>query len=47
MVAEGRFRRLKAPESMKDVYLSAVYEDGIVIEPTPEKVAACSRLHTY
>ena len=37
MVAEGRFRRLKAPELMKEVYLGTVYEDGIVIAPTPEK----------
>ena len=40
MVAESKFRRLKAPELMKDVYLGAIYEDGIVIETTPEKVAA-------
>ena len=39
MVAESRFRRLKATELMKDVYLGTVYEDGIVIKPTPEKVA--------
>ena len=31
---ERRFRRLKAPELMKDVYLRAVYKDGIVTEPT-------------
>ena len=47
MVAENRFRRLKASELMKDVFLGAVYKDGIVIEPTPEKVAAWSRLHTH
>ena len=45
LVAESRFRRLKAPELMRDVYLGAVYlgavyKDGIVVEPTPEKVAA-------
>ena len=34
MVAESKFRRLKAPELMKDVYLAAVYKDGIAIEPT-------------
>ena len=39
MVAESRFRRLKAPDLMKAVYLGVVYKDGIVIEPTPEKVA--------
>lgn len=40
MVAESRFRKLKAPGLMRDVYLGAVYRDGIVIKPTPEKVAA-------
>ena len=40
MVAESRFRRLKAPELMKDVHQGAVYKDGIVIESEPEKVAA-------
>ena len=40
MVAERRFRRLKAPELMKDVYLGAEYKDGIVINTTLEKVAA-------
>ena len=39
LVAEGRFRRLKAPELLRDVYLGAVYKDVIVVEPTPEKVA--------
>ena len=40
MVAESRFRRLKAPELMMDVYQGAIYKDGIVIESEPEKVAA-------
>ena len=40
MVAEKRFRRLQAPELMKDVYLGAQYVDGIAIEATAEKVAA-------
>ena len=40
LVAERRFRRLKAPELMMDVYLGARYEDGIVINTMPEKVAA-------
>ena len=40
LVAESRFQRLKAPELVRDVYLGAVYKDGIVVEPTPEKVAA-------
>ena len=34
MVAESKFRRLKAPELMKNVYRDAAYKDGIVIEPT-------------
>jgi transposase-like protein len=40
MVAEGRFRRLKAPELIEDVYLGAQYADGIAIESTAEMVAA-------
>ena len=40
LVAESRFRRLKASELTKDVYLGAVYKDGIVIESEPEKGAA-------
>ena len=39
MAAESMFRRLKASELMKDVYQGTVYEDGIVIEQTPENVA--------
>ena len=31
MVAEQRFRRLKAPELIQDVYLGAQYVDGIAI----------------
>ena len=40
MVAEGRFRRLKAPALMKVVYQGARYKDGVVINTMPEKVAA-------
>ena len=40
LVTERRFRRLKASELMKDVYLGAEYKDGIVINMTTEKVAA-------
>ena len=40
MVAEGRFRRLKAPALMKVVYQGARYKDGVVINKMPEKVAA-------
>ena len=31
MVAEQRFRRLKAPELIEDVYLGTQYVDGIVL----------------
>ena len=37
MVAEQRFRRLKAPELIEDVYLGAQYADGIAIESTAER----------
>ena len=40
MVAEQRFRRLKAHELMEDVYLGAQYVDGIAGGATIEKVAA-------
>ncbi len=40
MVAEKRFRRLQAPELMKDVYLGAKYMDGIAVDATAEKIAA-------
>ena len=40
MVTEKRFRRLQAPELMKDVYLGVRYVDGIAAEATAEKVAA-------
>ena len=40
MVAEKRFRRLQAPELMKDVCLGVRYLDGIAAEATAEKVAA-------
>ena len=40
MVAEQRFRRLKAHELLEDVYLGAQYVDGIAGGATIEKVAA-------
>ena len=40
MVAEQRFRRLKAHQLMEDVYLGAQYVDGIAAGATIEKVAA-------
>ena len=40
MVAEKRFRRLQAPELMKDVYLGVKYVDGVVIEVPAERIAA-------
>ena len=40
MIAEKRFRRLKAPELMRDVYDGAQYVDGMAIDATVEEVAA-------
>ena len=40
MVAEKRFRRLQAPEMMKDVYLGVEYKDRVAIEAPVERVAA-------
>ena len=40
MIAEKRFRRLKAPGLMRDVYLGTLYMDGKAIEATVEEVAA-------
>ena len=40
MIAEKRFRRLKAPELMRDVYDGAQYVDGMAIQATVEEVAA-------
>ena len=40
MVAEKRFRRLQAPELMRDVYLGAKYVDGIAVEAPVERIAA-------
>ena len=39
MIAEKRFRRLKAPALMNDVYLGAKYVDGVSIEIALEEVA--------
>ena len=40
MIAEQRFRGLKAPELMEDVYLCAKHVNGIAAETTVKKVAA-------
>ena len=40
MIAEKRFRRLKAPELMSVVYDGAKYIDGMAIEVAVEEVAA-------
>ena len=40
MIAEKRFRRLKAPELMKEVYLGTKYAEGVSIEIALEEVAA-------
>ena len=40
LVAEKRFRRLKAPELMKDVYHGAKYVNGVLVnEELKEKAA--------
>ena len=40
LVAEKRFRRLKAPELMKDVYQGAEYVNGVLVNQVPEEKAA-------
>ena len=40
MISEKRFRRLKAPELMRDVYDGAQYVDAMAIDATVEEVAA-------
>ena len=40
MIAERRFRRLKAPELMREVYDGALYVDGVRFHTTTEEVAA-------
>ncbi len=40
LIAEKRFRRLKAPELMRDVYDGAQYVDGVAFDATLEEVAA-------
>ena len=40
LVAEQRFRRLKAPELMKDVYRGAEYVNGVLVTQAPEEKAA-------
>ena len=39
LVVEQRFRRLNAPELMKDVYDGEKYEDGVAIQTTEEAAA--------
>ena len=40
LVAEQRFRRLKAPELMKDVYQGAKYVNGVPVNQVPEEKAS-------
>lgn len=40
MVAQSRFRRLNAPEKMKEVYEGATYKDGRLIKKEPSTKAA-------
>ena len=36
MLAEKRFRKLDAPDKMKQVFLGIQFKDGVEIRPTPE-----------
>lgn len=40
MVAQGRFRRLNAPELLKEVYHGAQYVNGVRAQDRPWEVAA-------
>jgi hypothetical protein len=40
MIAEKRFRRLKAPELMMEVYNGAQYVDGLRVHTDTEEAAA-------
>ena len=40
MVAQGRFRRLNAPELLKEVYHGAVYANGVRVHERPWEAAA-------
>ncbi len=40
LVAEKRFRRLKAPHSMKDVYQGARHVDGVSVNKLTQEEAA-------
>ena len=40
LIAESRFRRLNAPELMKELFEGAVYVNGVRASDQPEKVAA-------
>ena len=47
LVAEKRFRRLKAPELMKDVYQGAEYVNGVLVNSSPGRESRLMFLHTY
>jgi hypothetical protein len=40
MIAERRFRRLRSPELVRDVYLGVKYEDGERVDSDVRKDAA-------
>ena len=40
LVAEKRFRRLKAPELMRDVYQGAKYVNGVLVNQESKEKAA-------
>ncbi len=40
LLAESRFRRLDSPELLKEVLRGVTFVDGVIIETTPQEVAA-------
>jgi len=40
LIAEHRFRRLNAPELLKEVFEGAIYVNGVRVPNQPERLAA-------
>ncbi len=40
MIAQKRFRKLNAPELLKEVYEGATYADGVRVNDTQRRAAA-------
>ena len=47
LLAEQRFRRLDAPELMKEVFLEVQFRDGVEVKMEDQLAAAFTHLHTY